>query len=59
MIDIQGNKCDVKTKDGKIAILLSDGKQRCEAVFNVTAAYSLKQDIEKAILAIAAGIETE
>lgn len=59
MIDIQGNKCDVKAKDGKIAILLSDGKQCCEAVFNVTAAYSLKQDIEKAILAIAAGIETE
>jgi len=59
MIDIQGNSCDVKTKDGKIEILLSDGKQKCQAVFNVTAAYSLKQDIEKAILAIAAGIETE
>ena len=50
--------CKVSVEDGKIRVFLSDGRQGCEAFFNVSAAYSLKQDIEKAILAIAAGMET-
>lgn len=43
------NSCEVKAKGGGVEIVLSDGERSCQAVFNITAAFALKQDIEKAM----------